>query len=416
MSISATARRALPVFALACSACTAGGASDQPVFDEAPPAGAPQPPPSTAEQPAPMLAGATPSLDLPPDPAPASEPGACATVRAGVELVREPVDIVIALDNSGSMDDEARAVESNINENFATILEQAQVDYRVILVSEHREREAQDTAVCITAPLSTLASCPAEQPGPSDRFFHYSTEIGSGNSFDVLLATFAGEREDDFGIAPVGWSEWLRPGAKKVFLEISDDDANSSASEFLATLTELSPGDFGPAPNQVQFVWHSIVGLAERAIATDPYAPVDAIEEEECEGNVFNAGTTYQELSRLTGGLRFPICEFDGYDAVFRRIAEDVSESRGVACGFAIPEPPGGRILDLDGIAVSYQPGSGGAAQQFGRVEDPAVCGPDAFLVDAAGVQLCPEACEVVKADGRGLIDVLFTCENTRLR
>ena len=246
MSISATARRALPVFALACSACTAGGASDQPVFGEAPPAGAPQPPPSAAEQPAPMLAGATPSLDLPPDPAPASEPGACATVRAGVELVREPVDIVIALDNSGSMDDEARAVESNINENFATILEQAQVDYRVILVSEHREREAQDTAVCITAPLSTLASCPAEQPGPSDRFFHYSTEIGSGNSFDVLLATFAGEREDDFGIAPVGWSEWLRPGAKKVFLEISDDDANSSASEFLATLTELSPGDFGP--------------------------------------------------------------------------------------------------------------------------------------------------------------------------
>lgn len=364
-----------------------------------------------------MLAGSTPSLDLPAEPAPASqEPDACATTRAGVELVREPVDIVIALDNSGSMDDEARAVESNINENFATILEQAQVDYRVILVSEHRERQAQDTAVCITAPLSTLASCPAEQPGPSDRFFHYSTKIGSGNSFDVLLATFAGEREDEFGLAPLGWSEWLRPGAKKVFLEISDDNANGSASEFLATLTELSPADFGPAPNQVQFVWHSIVGLAERAIATDPYTPVDAIEDEECDGNVFNAGTTYQELSRLTGGLRFPICEFAGYDAVFRRIAEDVSESRGVACGFAIPEPPGSRALDLDGIAVSYQPGSGGAAQQFGRVEDPAVCGPDAFLVDAAGVRLCPEACELVKADARGLIDVLFTCEDTRLR
>jgi hypothetical protein len=344
------------------------------------------------------------------------EPASCATARAEVELVREPVDIIIALDNSGSMDDEARAVEANINVNFAAILEESQVDYRVILVSEHRERAGQDTAVCILSPLSTLSTCPSDAPGMSDRFFQYSTSIGSRNSFDVLIDTYAGERADDFGLAPQGWSAWLRPAAKKVFLEISDDDENSSAAEFLATLTELSPEYFGPAPNQVSFVWHSIVGLAQRPVATDPYVPADPIETEECTGNVFNAGATYQELSRLTGGLRFPICEFDGYDAVFRRIASDVVQGRGAACEFAIPETPAGRALDLDKVAVSYQPGDGGAARQLGQVGSATVCGADAFLVDVDGVHLCPEACALIKADARATVDVLFTCQSTLLR
>lgn len=416
MSISTRARRALPMLGLTLAGapgCEAGAASGEPAFEET--AAVSEAPPSAAELPAPMLPEPVSLPDVASEPDP-SEQGECATARAAAELVREPVDIIIVLDNSGSMDDEARAVESNINESFAAILEESRVDYRVILVSEHRERDAQDTAVCITPPLSTLPGCPAEQPGPGGRFFHYSTSIGSGNSFDVLLETFDGAREDDFGLAPLGWSEWLRPGAKKVFLEFSDDDANTSANEFLGSLTALSPDNFGPAPNQLRFVWHSIVGVAERAVPTDPYGPVEPVEDEECAGDVFNAGTTYQELSRLTGGLRFPICKFDGYDAVFRRIAEDVAESRGLACEFAIPEPPGGRALDLDKVAVSYTPGAAGPARDLGRVDEPAACGADAFLVSAAGVRLCPEACELIKADPTGFVDVLFTCRDTLLR
>ena len=412
------ARRALPMLALAlvgAPGCGAGGASGKPDFEQTPAPAVPEAPPTVAGPSTPTLPGPASLPNLPSEPAQREEVE-CVTVRAEAELAREPVDIIIALDNSGSMDDEARAVESNINGSFAAILEQSGVDYRVILVSEHRERDAQDTAVCITAPLSTLSTCPAGQPGPSERFFQYSTSIGSGNSFDVLLETFDGRREDDFGLAPLGWSEWLRPGAKKVFLEFSDDNANTSASEFLAGLTALSPEDFGPAPNDIRFAWHSIVGVAERAVPADPYAPVDPIEDEECAGNVFNAGTTYQELSRLTGGLRFPICEFDGYDAVFRRIAEDVAETRGVACEFAIPEPPGGRPLDLDKVAASYTPGDGEPPRDLGRVEEPERCGADAFLVGPTGVRLCPQACEVLKADPRGVVDVLFTCQEALLR
>jgi hypothetical protein len=396
--------------------CGAGGASSAPQFedDSAPPVtpGAPNAPSTTENTPTLPPGGLLPEAPS----APASEPASCVGVSAEVELLRQPVDIIIAIDNSGSMDDETRAVEDNLNVNFAEILAQSGIDYRVILVTEHRESDGQDTAVCIASPLSSLAACPSDAPSPSDRFFHYATEINSRNSLDVLLETFNGESEDEFGLAPSGWSEWLRPGAKKTFLEITDDDSSLPALEFASALTALAPEHFGVDPSQLGFVWHSIVGLAERATATEPYAPGDPIETQECTGDVFNAGATYQELSRLTGGLRFPICEFGGYDSVFRSIATDVVLGSRSVCDFEIPPPPEGRELDLDKVGVSYQPGDGGAALVFGRALQASQCRADGFLVDAAGVHLCPEACEQVGADERASVSVLFACESTLLR
>jgi hypothetical protein len=397
--------------------CGAGGASSAPQYQDDPN------PPVTPGAPVEPSDIGTPTLPpaglLPEAPSPSesgSGDGSCVGVSAEVELLRQPVDIIIAIDNSGSMDDEARAVEQNLNLNFAEILDQSGIDYRVILVTEHRERDAQDTAVCIASPLSSVPACPSDAPGPSERFFHYATEINSRNSLDVLLETFNGESEDDFGLAPLGWSEWLRPGAKKTFLEITDDDSNVPALEFASALTALAPEQFGADPSQLGFVWHSIVGLAERATATDPYSPADPIETRECTGNVFNAGSTYQELSRLTGGLRFPICEFGGYDSVFRSIATDVVLGSRSVCDFEIPPAPAGRELDLDKIAVSYQPGDGGAPLVLGRALQPSQCRGDGFLVDAAGVHLCPEACQQVGADERASVSVLFACESTLLR
>jgi len=404
--------KALPLLASATAGCSPAGDTQGTPFqvDDTAAGG------SVASAPAapiePDRPAAAPSGSAPPA---GAEPESCATASAAVELVREPVDIIIVLDNSGSMDDEARAVESNINESFAAILQGSGVDYRVILVSEHRERDLQDTAVCILSPLSSLAQCPSDAPGTSERFFQYSTEIGSRDSFEVLLETYDGERQDDFDLAPSGWSEWLRPGAKKVFLGITDDDSRLDVAEFVASLTALGPEAFGADPAQPSFVWHSIVGIAERPVSTDPYVPNDPIETRECAG-VFNAGATYQELSQLTGGLRFPICAFDGYDAVFRRIASDVVQSSRDACDFAIPAPPPGRALDLDKVSVAYQPGNGGAAQQLGQVTSAALCDAGAFLLDDAGVHLCPDACSVVAADDSARVDVLFTCASTVLR
>ncbi|HKO93808.1 MAG TPA: hypothetical protein VJU61_21790 [Polyangiaceae bacterium] len=364
---------------------------------------------------------------------------ACVIDEADAVLVKQPVDIILLLDNSGSMEDEAAAVEANINVNFASVLENSGVDYRVILISRHRrgpreESGESSTSICVQTPLSGLASCDdADEPVFSERFFQYSTKVESHDSFDIALDTYDGQvanedREEKFDQAPLGWSEWLRPDAKKVFLEVTDDDElltdeddddiedneEISATEFARRLTTLAPQHFGSDPLRPNFVFHSIVGLAEKDPATAAYLPEEAVQAGKCTGNdgdVTNSGETYQELSRLTGGLRLPLCQFDAYDVVFQRIAEDVVLTRGVACDFPIPDPPRGEELDLNNIAISYL-GSGGKASQFGQAPTVGDCQADAFYVDGSRLALCPSTCSRVSSDPLAAVTVLFTCES----
>ncbi|MET0412164.1 MAG: hypothetical protein ABW217_12760, partial [Polyangiaceae bacterium] len=353
---------------------------------------------------------------------------ACIIDRAGAALVKEPVDIVLVLDNSGSMADELAAVEQNINVNFAAILADSGIDYRVILISRHR-RDVRDeagessTSICVSSPLSAAIDCDDQgRPAFSEHFFHYSVKIESNNSFDVLLDTFAppfdnSGREDKFHQAPDGWSAWLRPSAKKVFLEMTDDAAEMASATFVEQLTALSPAAFG-SPEAPRFVFHSIVGVVEKEPPTAPYLPEEPIVSERCEGNasdVENAGEPYQELSRLTRGLRFPLCQFDGFDVVFRSIAEDVVVTNGVACDFAIPTPPAGQALNLDQLAVSLARGDGSGALQLGQTTSLAECQAGAFYIAGDRINLCPAACEAVRSDPSSDVEVLFTCRSTFL-
>jgi hypothetical protein len=357
--------------------------------------------------------------------------GACASTSADAALVKEPVDIILVVDNSGSMDNELESVEANINQNFGTILSASDIDYRLIVLSRHRNDD--NTSLCITEPLSTLASCPADAPGVSDRFFHYSTKVESDDSFDLLLDTYEapfdqpclsmcdnGETEEDdnedkYDNAPDGWSQWLREDAKKVFLEITDANEDMPVATFISELTAMGPEHFG-TPDSPSFIFHSITGVAEKATATDPYLPSEPLVVETCTGNggdVTNAGETYQELSILTGGLRLPVCQFQAYDAVFRAIAEDVIVKTEIACDFAIPEAPAGAgDIDLDNVAVNYVKGDGSGQIKFGQAAAPAECQPEAFYIEGNRIVLCAEACDTVRADPFSMVDVLFTCES----
>jgi len=343
----------------------------------------------------------------------------CATLSAAGTLIKEPVDIILVLDNSGSMADELDAVERNINRNFAEILAQSGVDYRVILLSRHR-REVRapsgesSTSICVSSPLSGLPMCPGPEPVNSERFFHYSIKIESEDSFDRILSTY-NQADSKFELTKAGWSEWLRPGAKKVFLELTDDNAEMSVDAFVQKLTALVPANFGTI-SQPAFVFHSIIGLKEKSPASAPYAPDEPIQTAECSGGgdtVANAGVGYQELSRRTGGLRFPICEFSSYDAVFRTIATDVVSRSQLTCDFDIPTLPDGQTLDPTKVAVTYTASGATSALRFGQVLTSAACQADAFYIEDAHIYLCPDTCSAVKADSAAKVDVLFTCEST---
>jgi hypothetical protein len=352
-------------------------------------------------------------------------PIACVIYTAVAEIVRQPVDIILLLDNSGSMSDELEAVEANINVNFAAILASSDVDYRVILISRHREEPRDEsgessTSICVQSPLSGLADCTnAEQPVFSERFFQYGTKLESTDSFDVLLETYAppfpSDREEKYDQAPLGWSAWLRPGAKKVFLEMTDDDEDMAIADFVGALVDLAPEHFGSDPAAPSFVFHSIIGVAEKATPTAAYLPDEPVRPETCTGNdndVENAGESYQELSRITGGLRFPLCQFDAYDVVFQRIAEDVVQTRAIECDFPVPEAPPGLVSDPENVAISYTPGDGAASVRFGQAPTLADCQADAFYIADGRLNLCPDTCSAVRDNPLASLTVLMTCES----
>lgn len=342
----------------------------------------------------------------------------CAATSAQATLIKQPVDIVLVLDNSGSMQDELDAVEKNINVKFASILQESGVDYRVILISRHRrgprtESGEASTSVCVSAPLSGLAACPADAPVNSERFYQYSIKIESTDSFDRILSTY--NQPDKFKLTMVGWSEWLRPGAKKVFLEMTDDNAVMAIDTFVQKLSALSPANFGTDVAHPTFVFHSIVGLQQKAPVTTPYLATEPVQMATCTGGnntVANVGVGYQELSRRTGGLRFPLCAFESYDAVFSTIANDVVTKSQLACDFDIPTPSNGQELDLSKVAVAFSQDGASAPVQFGQAKTSAECQAGAFYIESNHIYLCPETCTQVKAGNGAKVDVLFTCQS----
>ena len=343
----------------------------------------------------------------------------CATQQADAAITRLPVDIIVVIDNSGSMQDEIDAVSRSINVNFANVLQSSGVDYRVILISRH-EKKGRETSICVTAPLSANATCPPtpDQPAFTDRFYQYSLKVDSLNSLELITTTYDATKPDEFKLAPMGWSAWLRPTASKVFLEISDDNSTTmTAADFDSKLLELSPDNFGTAMHR-KYTFHSIVGIGEKPTPTDAWLPSEPLQTTVCNGNgdkVENAGPAYQELSILTGGLRFPLCQFNAFDTVFETIANNVASHAGIACEFDIPPAPADRELDLSKVAVSYDAGDGSASQTYGQAMSAADCVPNAFYIDAASqkIELCPEACAAAQTGVKPSINVLFTCADT---
>jgi hypothetical protein len=344
-----------------------------------------------------------------------SPDASCVAVKASGTLGKKPVDIIFVIDNSGSMTDEIIGVETNINTNFAQIIAASGLDYRVIMLSKHGTA-TPGQSICIAPPLSGNATCTPPPPAPTNgpRFFHYSTEIASTDSLVKITSTY--KTPDPSGQAQMGWSQWLRADAFKIFVEITDDQSSQAAATFETNLFALTPKQFGDATTR-NYIFHSIIGVIGKANPADPYLPTEAVVAGKCllpdagAGGAVNNGPQYQALSITTGGLRFPICDPSKYNTVFQKVAEGVVNGAQVACDFTIPPPPAGFSLS-NKIVVLYTPGAGGAQQSFTQVANAGVCaGANTFYVNTGRVYFCPATCTAVKADTLAKVELLFTCE-----
>ena len=369
----------------------------------------------------------------------------CASVEQEATLTSRPVDIIVAIDNSGSMSGEIEEVEVQMTRTFATILDGAvpAIDYSVILVSEHGDFSSRE--ICISAPLGAEADadmdghCDNVPNVPQDnppKFYHHSVSVGSHNALCHLYDSFTDA--DQHNLHPNGYAPLLRDDSYKFFLVITDDrpedcgynDQNSVAGgeavadAWDADMLALSPTHFGADAMNRNYTFWSIVSLAPYMPSAgapygDPHPPdtnLAPIITTECNSGAQNPGTGYQALSVLTDGYRYPTCPADenanpqgDYAALFTLMAQGVIEGAQVSCEIAIPDPPQGQTIDMNTLGVVYS-SNDMFVEEFTRVNDAGDCDAHSFYVENNNIVLCPEACNVVQGDDSAKLTVSYDC------
>jgi hypothetical protein len=149
--------------------------------------------------------------------------GGCTGVSEQAENQMQPADIVVIVDNSGSMTFEAAAVQNNMN-SFAQAIIGANIDPHVALISAGSDGQ---NGVCVPAQLGSGA-CPNDSNPPI--YKRIDQEVGSRNPLTLLLQLFP-QYQDIF-----------RAGASKHFFAVTDDNSEISAADFNAQITPLLQG------------------------------------------------------------------------------------------------------------------------------------------------------------------------------
>ncbi|MDD9945343.1 MAG: hypothetical protein OXU20_30145 [Myxococcales bacterium] len=362
------------------------------------------------------------------------EANGCAAEEAGTAETKRPVDIIVIVDNSSSMNGEIEAIQDRINEDFGAILNEAAVDWRLNLLSRHGAIDhditrCDDNGICIQGDLAggTTSCDPNTAPAETDQFKHYSICIDSEDglakaaaSFDMSPPAWAGTFEQNVYFdaagtpipspsAPTGWHAWLRPEALRTFLMITDDRSKHSEAGFVDWMYGKDPSYFGTASDP-NWVFHSIIAVQAKPEPTEPWYSDEPVLDQDCGEGSADIGYDYQDLSIASGGLRFPVCENGNFDAVFRAIAQSVVDSSRVPCTLVPEAVAGAGQPDYSRTALVYET-SAGQPMTLTPVASENACADGDYFVDAADrIQLCPTACDAVAAAEATRLRLLVAC------
>jgi hypothetical protein len=312
----------------------------------------------------------------------AGKPTECA--KAEAEAVRPPVDVIVSVDQSGSMSDDIANVKANINQ-LSAFLQKTGLDYRVVMIGTVGTGSFD---LCVPPPLGG-PNCASN----GATFRTVNRNVQSNDTLDIIISTLAQTS------GPMAWRDFLRPDSMKVFIPITDDDsyyltATSFDSQLLAS---AGGGLFGNAASR-KYVFYPITGAAGFP------------SESTCGSNAVNNGKTYIDLAKRTGGKWFPICSTN-FAPVFEEIGKNVAST--VACELAIPKPTDNTEIDLGRVNVKVSPPSGAAKDILQDTSHACADGANGWQYDASKTKilLCGDACTAAKGDTGTKVTVEFGCE-----
>jgi len=317
----------------------------------------------------------------------------CDEIGATATNQLQPADIVFALDNSGSMDEEAVFVQQNMNV-FSSQIVNAKIDAHVVIISAP---QGQSNGVCIGTPLGS-GSCPNDDNPPN--FLHVDQSVASTNALQLIVQLFP------------QYQSMLRPGASKHFVVVSDDNSKMTAKEFDTAIKPLL-ASVDPFFSYYQF--HAIFGYT----FPNPLTCFSNPNADPCCGPLgvpytAEVGTVYNDLVIATGGVKGNLCLQD-FQPVFKAVATAVQQNSKIACEWQIPPPPSGQSFDPNKVNVEFTlPGN--PPQGLGAVANASECAQyqGGWYYDdptnPTKIYVCQETCNVLQGTTGAALKILFGC------
>lgn len=305
--------------------------------------------------------------------------GACESIDMMSSVGLQPADIIIVVDNSGSMDFEAQAVQANMNA-FSSQIFLANIDAHVVLISQIDG----DTGVCVDPPLGS-GMCPTDDNNPPG-LTHIIDSVDSNNALQKLIEHHA------------DWAPAMRATASKHVIVVTDDNSDLSANDFQTMWAALDP-------TYVPYKFHAIAA---------PEGPVaGCLNQTSCCITSAAGGAVYLQLTMATGGIFGNLCDQE-FQPIFDAVAEQVIEGSTLACEFTIPPPPEGESFDPMEVNVEFFDGVG--TLDIGYVEGPSDCAgvTDGWYYDdpasPSTILLCPQTCDTIQGFQGAQVSIQFGC------
>jgi hypothetical protein len=335
------------------------------------------------------------TLDLPAstgvDSSGADDGDECVGVRVEAKQKNLPVDILIVVDNSGSMSAENKEVQANLQE-FADALASSALDFRLILISQYPVDKGDNAqiGICVEPPLGN-GGCPTSDS--KFPFLHVDHFVNSTTALKDIL--------DNADL----WHTTMRKGSRKHLMVVSDDNAAMSADEFHADLLK----EFAEFPVlDGPYGFHAITGT--------PKSACDEIAES---GSIYWALTQSKQGERSPGVLA-DLCEQD-FDPVFTKISESIVDGASLSCTLELPDPGEGKVLDPDEVNVRLIVDE--KTVDLFRVKDGFACGSAPagrgwyYKYDLAepgvpvAIEICGDACVVGQTPG-AILELELGCKS----
>lgn len=304
--------------------------------------------------------------------------GSCAAQSVKATESVAPIDLIWVVDSSGSMDNEAKRVQDNLN-GFSEAMGKVGLDWRVVVITS-------SSFVKVPPPLGT-----------SPNFMFIDRMVNSSEPLEVLLAEHA------------KYGSFLRPYAVTHIVAVTDDESDLGAEDFYKQMH---------AKLGLHFKFHAIASEKIAPTFTNPTGACQTTSGFPPEGAAA-PGVQYYKLADATGGLKFSICTSD-WTGLFSTLTKAVAVAAKLPCQFVVPKPTDGKEVDPGKVNVDWTKGSGGVVNLVFVPGGKDACPPTGgwYYDDPKNptrILLCPTTCDAVSKDTTGKVDIALGCA-TRIK